>query len=45
VVDALGKPIDEKGVIATTDFLPIERRAPSIITRKSVNEPLETVLK
>jgi len=45
VVDALGKPIDEKGAIATTDFLPIERRAPSIITRKSVNESLETGIK
>ena len=42
VVDALGEPIDGKGKIETTDYLPVEEPAPGIIDRKSVDTPLET---
>lgn len=45
VVDALGRPIDGKGPIETKEKYPIERKAPSIIERESVNEPLETGIK
>lgn len=42
VVDALGAPIDGKGVITASDYRPIENAAPGIIDRKSVDTPLET---
>jgi F-type H+-transporting ATPase subunit alpha len=42
VVDALGVPLDGKGPIATTEFSAIEVKAPGIIGRKSVHEPLMT---
>ena len=42
VVDALGAPIDGKGAIETKEYRPIESEAPSIVDRKSVNQPLET---
>lgn len=42
IVDALGAPIDGKGSIETTDYRPIENPAPSIVDRKSVNQPLQT---
>src|ERR1700740_1293955 len=42
VVDALGNPIDGKGPIPTTDRRLVEVRAPGIIPRKSVNEPMQT---
>jgi len=42
VVDALAKPIDGKGDIATTESRLIESVAPGIITRKSVCEPIQT---
>jgi F-type H+/Na+-transporting ATPase subunit alpha len=45
VVNALGQPIDDKGPIATTDALPIERLAPGIIDRQPVREPMATGLK
>ncbi len=45
VVNALGQPIDGKGVIATTKTRPIERRAPSVVERQPVYEPLQTGLK
>lgn len=45
VVNALGQPIDGKGDIATTEFRPVEYRAPGIADRKSVHEPLQTGLK
>jgi F-type H+-transporting ATPase subunit alpha len=45
VVDALGSPIDDKGPIATKDFLPVERLAPGIIDRQPVREPMATGLK
>ena len=42
IVDALGAPIDGKGSIESTDYHPIENPAPSIVDRKSVNQPLQT---
>jgi F-type H+-transporting ATPase subunit alpha len=45
VVDALGNPIDGKGPIETTETRRVELKAPGIVTRKSVHEPLETGLK
>ena len=45
VVNALGQPIDDKGPIDTSEFLPIERIAPGVIDRKPVREPLQTGLK
>ena len=45
VVNALGLPIDGKGEIKAEKRYPIERKAPSIIARESVNEPIETGIK
>ena len=45
VVNALGQPIDDKGPIASTSSLPIERLAPGIIDRQGVREPMATGLK
>ena len=45
VVDALGNPIDGKGPIATTRRARVDVKAPGIIPRKSVNEPMATGLK
>jgi F-type H+-transporting ATPase subunit alpha len=45
VVNALGQPIDGKGPIATTEFLPIERIAPGVVDRQPVKEPMQTGLK
>lgn len=42
VVDALGSPIDGLGGIKADDYFPIEREAPGVIERKSVNVPLQT---
>ena len=42
VVDALGAPIDGQGDIKAEDYFPIEREAPGVIERKSVNVPLQT---
>jgi F-type H+/Na+-transporting ATPase subunit alpha len=42
VVDALARPLDGKGEIATTEFRLIESPAPGIIERKSVYEPMQT---
>ena len=42
VVNALGQPIDGKGEIKCTKTRPIERIAPGVIKRKSVDTPLET---
>ena len=42
VVDALGSPIDGLGPINAEDYFPIEREAPGVIERKSVNVPLQT---
>ncbi len=45
VVNSLGAPIDGKGEIATTETSPIEKVAPGVITRQSVNQPIQTGLK
>ncbi len=45
VVNSLGQPIDGKGTILTDKTMPIENPAPGIITRKSVNRPLQTGIK
>ncbi|MFN7026444.1 MAG: F0F1 ATP synthase subunit alpha [Pseudorhizobium sp.] len=45
VVDALGNPIDGKGPIATTRRSRVDVKAPGIIPRKSVHEPMSTGLK
>jgi F-type H+-transporting ATPase subunit alpha len=45
VVDALGRPIDGKGPLETNTKEPVEVKAPGIIARKSVHEPLQTGLK
>jgi F-type H+-transporting ATPase subunit alpha len=45
VVDALGNPIDGKGPIESDQFLPVEIKAPGIVKRKSVHEPMQTGLK
>ena len=45
VVDALGIPIDGKGAINTTLTSPIEKVAPGVIARQSVNQPVQTGLK
>ncbi|MDE5582997.1 MAG: F0F1 ATP synthase subunit alpha [Ruminococcus sp.] len=42
VVDALGSPIDGLGTIRADEYFPIEREAPGVIERKSVNVPLQT---
>ena len=42
VVDALGTPIDGKGPIAATESAPIEKVAPGVIWRKSVDQPVQT---
>ena len=45
VVDALGNPIDGKGPIKAKSSAPIEKIAPGVIDRKSVDEPVQTGLK
>lgn len=45
VVNALGEPIDGKGLIKTDAKSPIEKVAPGVITRKSVHQPLQTGIK
>jgi len=45
VVNALGEPIDGKGEIATTESKFVEEKAPGIMGRKSVHEPLQTGIK
>ena len=45
VVNALGQPIDGKGPIQTDKYRKIERVAPGVITRKSVDTPLQTGIK
>ena len=42
VVDALGAPIDGLGDIKAEDYRPIEHKAPGVIARKEVNQPLQT---
>ncbi|HVR30455.1 MAG TPA: F0F1 ATP synthase subunit alpha [Thermoanaerobaculia bacterium] len=45
VVDSLGRPVDGKGSIASSDNYPLERIAPGVIEREPVREPLQTGLK
>jgi F-type H+-transporting ATPase subunit alpha len=45
VVNPLGEPLDGKGPIQTDQFRPVESRAPSVVERKPVNEPLQTGIK
>jgi F-type H+-transporting ATPase subunit alpha len=45
VVDGLGQPIDGKGPIETKEQRRVEVKAPGIVTRKSVHEPLQTGIK
>jgi len=42
VVDAVGRPIDDKGAINSKQSSPVEKIAPGIIPRKSVDQPLQT---
>lgn len=45
VVDALGNPIDGKGPIKTTEKRRAQMKAPGILPRRSVNQPVQTGLK
>ena len=45
VVDALGRPIDDKGPIKATEHYPTERIAPGVVDRQGVKEPVQTGLK
>ena len=45
VLDGLGSPIDEAWPCVATEYYPVERVAPWVITRKSVNVPLQTGIK
>jgi F-type H+-transporting ATPase subunit alpha len=45
VVNSLGQPIDDKGPIATKQFIAMERIAPGVIDRQPVREPMATGLK
>src|ERR1041384_5239471 len=45
VVDPLGRPLDDKGPIETTTTRPVERIAPGVIVRQSVDTPVQTGIK
>ena len=45
VVNAVGQPIDGKGPIDSDKFRPIERIAPNVVSRKSVDTPVQTGIK
>ncbi|MDD3827212.1 MAG: F0F1 ATP synthase subunit alpha [Anaerolineae bacterium] len=45
VVNALGEPVDGKGPIAAARYRNIERIAPNVVTRKSVDTPVQTGIK
>ncbi len=45
VVDPLGRPLDGKGNIATSESLPVEKIAPGVVTRKSVDQPVQFGIK
>jgi F-type H+-transporting ATPase subunit alpha len=42
VVNTLGEPVDGKGPIASSESYPVEKLAPGIIRRRSVNQPVQT---
>ena len=45
VVDPLGRPVDGKGPIHSTRTRPVERIAPNVVTRQSVDTPVQTGIK
>src|SRR3712207_3822312 len=45
IVDPLGRPLDGKGDLETTEFRPAEFKAPGVVQRQPVTEPLQTGLK
>ena len=45
VVDPLGRPLDDKGPIVATKTRPVERIAPGVIVRQSVDTPVQTGIK
>jgi F-type H+-transporting ATPase subunit alpha len=45
VVDPLGNPLDDKGPIETSEFRPMEFKAPGVVERQGVREPLQTGIK
>src|SRR5580698_3289734 len=45
VVDSLGRPLDGKGPIVTTETNPVESIAPGVVDRQPVREPLQTGIK
>jgi F-type H+/Na+-transporting ATPase subunit alpha len=45
IVDPLGRPLDGKGEIATTQTRPAEFKAPGVVQRQPVTEPMQTGLK
>ena len=45
VVDPLGRPLDGKGPVNTTSSLPVERIAPNVVVRSSVDTPVQTGVK
>src|SRR3954451_23798370 len=45
VVDPLGRPLDDKGPIESTKTRPVERIAPGVIVRQSVDTPVQTGVK
>ncbi|MBM3698136.1 MAG: F0F1 ATP synthase subunit alpha [Actinobacteria bacterium] len=45
VVDPLGNPLDGRGPIQTNDFRPVEFKAPGVVQRQPVTEPLQTGIK
>jgi F-type H+-transporting ATPase subunit alpha len=45
VVDALGRPLDNKGPVAATETRPVEVKAPNVIQRQPVKEPVQTGIK
>jgi F-type H+-transporting ATPase subunit alpha len=45
VVNPLGQPLDDRGPIVTNKYRPVERVAPGVITRQSVNTPVQTGIK
>lgn len=45
VIDPLGRPLDGKGEIKAKEFLPLERKGPSVIERQPVTKPLHTGIK
>jgi len=45
VVNPLGQPLDGKGPVKSKKFLPLEKKAPGVVARQPVKEPLQTGLK